>query len=79
MCAGEFADVWKVWYNGREVAAKVLRVPATGLEQARKVGCPGHVCINELIVARTAVLQGGCNMEGPSSSERAAIVGCHDD
>lgn len=39
-CRGEFADVWKGRHEGKEVAAKVLRVyERDNLEEIRKVGC----------------------------------------
>ena len=44
-------------------------------EQIAKVGRPILVVfINEPTMSRTAVLQGGHDMEGASSSERVAIV-----
>jgi len=37
----EFGDVWKGQHNGREVAAKVLRVYSTSdFEKTTKVGSP---------------------------------------
>jgi len=40
-CHGGFADVWKGQYNGREVAAKALRVYSTSdFGRIRKVGDP---------------------------------------
>ena len=72
-------NVRKGRYNGQEVAAKVLRVPTSGLEQTRKVGCPQLARIVELIMSHTAVLQGGCNMEEPSSSKHPAAIGHHND
>ena len=39
LCHGEFGDVWKGNYRGREVAAKVLRVYQTSdLKKVAKVG-----------------------------------------
>ena len=41
---GGFADVWKGWCRGQEVAAKVLKVYETSdFEQIRKVGGPQFV------------------------------------
>ena len=73
---GGHADVWKGKHNGLEVAAKVLRVYLTSnLEGIRKVGHPRLVvCIDELTMSCAGVLQGGCDVEIPSSSERAATV-----
>jgi len=74
-------DVWKGQHHGREVAAKVLRVySSSDFEQIRKVGYPRLVVfINELTEFLTEVLQEGCNMEDPSSSERVAAFGRNDD
>ena len=72
--------MWKCQYNGQEVAAKAMRVYQTSdFEKIRKVGCPQLVYIDELTTSRTEVLQGGHDMEGPSSSERVAAVRCDDD
>ena len=73
--------MWKVQYDGREVAAKVLKIQTSDSEQARKASFPQLVVyIDELIDSHTdtdtEVLQGGCDMEGPSSSERPAISRC---
>ena len=47
LCHGEFGDVWKGKYNGREVAAKVLRVYQTNdFKRVAKVGSWFVVCIN---------------------------------
>lgn len=76
LCNGGFADVWKGRRNGREVAVKVLRVYLTSdLERIRKVGFPRLACVNGLTVFREAILQGGYDVEKPSSSERVAAVG----
>ena len=78
--AGEVADVWKGRYNGQDVAAKVLRVQTSDLEQTREAGFPQLVpCISKLIMSIIAILQAGRDMEYPSSSECAAVVGCRDD
>jgi hypothetical protein len=38
-CRGEFADVWKGFHDGKEVAAKVLRVSLRDdLGKAKRVG-----------------------------------------
>ena len=50
------------------------------LEGIRKVRYSQLVFrINEPTVSRAEVLQGGCNMEGPSPPERVAAVGRDDD
>ena len=73
--------MWKVQYDGREVAAKVSKVPMSDSERARKASFPQLVVyINEFIDSHTdtdtEVLQGGRDMEGPSSSECPAIIRC---
>ena len=84
LCHGGFADVWKGRHQGRDVAAKVLRVYSKdGFGKARKVGCLRYsqfvMCTDELAMAWTEVLQGGRDMEDPSASERATVVRCDDD
>jgi hypothetical protein len=81
LCHGGFADVWKCEYKGQEVVAKVLRVyMRDDLRRIRGVGCPRPVpCIGGLTVSRTEVLQAGCDMELPSSSECVAAVGRDDE
>ena len=72
--------MWKCQHDGREVAAKALRVYQTSdFERIRRVGYPQLVYINELTVPRTEVLQGGCDVEGPLSSERVAVIRRDDD
>jgi hypothetical protein len=73
--------VWKCQCNGQEVAAKALRVYLRDdLQRIRRVGCPLFVvCIDDLTVSHTEVLQGGCGVELPSSSECVAAVGRDDD
>ena len=75
--SGKFADVWKGKYDGKGVAAKVLRVgAASDSERVRKVGCPRlALSINELIASHIEVLQASHSMEDASSSERTVIVG----
>ena len=74
--AGEFADVWKGQYNGHEVAIKVLKVPAGDLEKASYPWSVVYITEDEHCLAG---LRWDFNVEDPSSSERAAIVGCHGD
>ena len=71
------ADVWKGSHNGREVAAKVLRLQPTGdFKLIHRVGPQG---ILDLVCALTgchlvAVLQGGYDVEGSPPSKCAAAV-----
>ena len=76
---GEVADVWKGQCGGQEVAAKVLRVPMSDRERIKEVIVPNLHSTNKLIASYIAVLQAGCNMEGPQPPERAAVVGYRDD
>ena len=76
--------MWKGRHQGRDVAAKVLRVYSKdGFGKAKKVGCLRYsqfvMCTNELAMAWTEVLQGGRDMEDPSSSECATAVRRDDD
>ena len=84
LCHGGFADVWKGRHQGRDVAAKVLRVYSKdGFGKAKRVGCLRYskfvTRTDEPAMAWTEVLQGGRDMEDPSSSERATAVGRDDD
>ena len=77
---GGFADVWKCPYDGKEVAVKVLKVYQTSnFEQIRRVGCSRPVCINGLTISRIEILQGGYDVERPSSSKRVATAWSDDD
>ena len=78
---GSYADLWKGRYYGRDVAAKTLRVhKASNLDRTKKAGYPQLVaCINELTISYIGTLQGNRHVEIPSSSERAATVGCDSD
>ena len=71
---GAFADIWKGRYRGRDVAAKALRVYSKGhVGQIRRVSYWCSRCvvyISELTVSRVEILQGGCDVECPSSPER---------
>ena len=71
-----YADIWRGEYCGRDVAVKTLRVHRTkDSDQIARVGCPRlTVCIDELIMSGKGVLQGGCDMEVPLSSECVATV-----
>ena len=45
----------------------------------QKWAAPNLLCLSELTLSCTEVLQGGCDLEIPSSSKRVAIVGRDDD
>ena len=82
MHRGRFADAWKGQYRGRDVAAKALRLRSkSDLGRIRKVCRYSRlvVCINELTMSRAEVLQGGCDVERPSSSERTTTTRRNDD
>ena len=72
---GGFADVWKGSHEGKDVAAKVLRLYTTSdFERARNVGnTQPFVLVKKLITLYAAVLQGGRDMEHTPPSERVAI------
>jgi hypothetical protein len=80
LCHGGFADVWKGQYDGREVAVKVLKVYRTSnFEKIRKVD-PLRLSRAPANLPRFPdVLQGGRNMEDPSSSKCVTTVGGDDD
>ena len=72
---GGSADVWKGIYCGRDVAVKIIR--AYSDSDLRKIIGVGYVLctlshIDALTGACVEVLQGGRDMENPSTSERAA-------
>ena len=77
---GGYADVWKGSHEGKDVAAKVLRVySSSDFDKIRKVCSARLLALTEkLIVPYAVVLQGGRDMERTPSSERAA-VGRRDD
>ena len=79
-CSGEFSDVWKGSYDGREVAAKVLRVYVTSDLKAIKkvVYLVLLVFVDELTASCSEVLQGGLGLEEPSSSECVAVARRYD-
>jgi len=77
---GGFADVWKGEYHGQDIAAKALRVYETSdFERIRKVGDPGLSCYQRIDGSHAEVLQGGCDMEGASSSKCATADGRDND
>ena len=72
--------MWKGQYDGREVAAKALRISLSStLDQIRRVSCPEIVTFaNRLTAPGVAVLQGSNDMEHPPSSKRI-VTGRRDD
>ena len=77
---GGLADVWKGQYQGREVAAKAVRIYLTSdLERIRKVGCPQPAMSKELTGSHIEILPGSRCMGDPPSSKRTAAVRCHYD
>ena len=84
LCHGGFADVWKGRHQGRDIAAKVLKVYIKhDLTMITRVGCRRYSRLDmrtdELTMPRTDVLQGGCGMEHPSPSQRATTARRDDD
>lgn len=69
-------------YQGRRVAAKVLRVYLTSdFGKIRRVGrlyITLAVSVGQLTAIDTEILQGSNPVEGPQSSERITIVGSDD-
>lgn len=56
-CSGGFADLWKGNHDGREVAAKALRVYRTSdLDGMKKVDRPRIGFVNALTVPYAAIL-----------------------
>jgi len=70
---GGSADVWKGIYCGRDVAVKVIRTYSDS-DPRRIIGVGYMLCILSRVDALTRacieVLQGGRDMENPSTSER---------
>ena len=84
LCHGGFADVWKGQHQGRDVAAKVLRVYSKdGSEMVRRVGCQWCsqlvMWTNDLTIPRVEVLQGSCDVESPPPSKHTTTTRCNDD
>ena len=70
---GGFADVWKGEYGGREVAVKVLRTYSNSdFQKITGVGrrLRSLPYANPLTDHRAEVLQGSCDVEISSASER---------
>lgn len=78
---GELADVWKGQYQGQEVAARVFSIwRGSDAEEIKKVSCrwrsrPAIQTTDHVL----EILQGNCNVEGPSPSECVATVGRDND
>ena len=71
--------MWKGNYNGRAVAAKVLRVYVTSdLKTIKKVYFMLLVLVDELTASCSEVLQGGLGVEESSSSERVTVARRYD-
>ena len=75
---GGYADVWIGDYQGRQVAAKVLRVYSTSdFDEITRVG---RLCgvlnntVGKLTVIHVEVLQGSHDVENPSPSERVTTT-----
>ena len=75
-----FAEVWKGNHEGKDVAAKVLRLYAgSDFEKIKKVGTTQpFVLAKRLIMYYAAILQGGPNVEHTSPSKFAAVGGRDD-
>ena len=68
--------MWKGQHQGREVAAKVLKVyKKNDLEQVRRVGPSGAPDMLYATNYISEVLQGGCRMEDLLSSKRTTADG----
>ena len=79
LCRGGLADVWKGQHHGRDVAAKVLKLrPGGDPGRIKRVGCRWRsrlvMCIIDSRRCLTEILQGGCWVEGPTSSKRTTVV-----
>ena len=76
---GGFADVLKRECRGREVAVKALRPHGLSLEAMTNVSHCWSYCvlgrIDELTILFAEVLQGGHNLEIPSTSKCVATPG----
>ena len=76
LCHGGFADVWKGVSRDLEVAVKVLKSYQCNQEQIRKASSRKPplpaACIDRLTTTSIGVLQGSCDVERTSSSERVA-------
>ena len=77
---GGCADVWECRHQGSYVAVKVLRVSSTS-NLGKVAGVSPHHLFVDVYVPTDVffgleVLQGGCELEGSSPSERATLVGC---
>ena len=71
--------MWKGNYNGRAVAAKVLRVYVTSdLKTIKRVYFMLLVLVDGLTASCSEVLQGGLGVEESSSSERVTVARRYD-
>jgi len=81
-CGGGSADVWKGIYCGRGVAVKVIRTYSNS-DLRKIIGVSYVLCtlshVDVLTEACVEVLQGGRDMENPSTSERATADRSDDD
>ena len=74
---GGYADVWKGECSGREVAVKVIRLYSTDvLRKVINVGGWWHFVSppSRLIMLCVEVLQGGCDVEIPSTPKHPTTV-----
>lgn len=70
------AEVWKGRHNGQDVAVEVLKMNLRdNLDKAKRVSSPRFFApTDEFTAPRTDVLQGGRDVEVPSTPERVASV-----
>ena len=70
-------NVWKGEHFGQDVVVKVIRIPLhvslqKDLQKIIGVCCTIFLHVSALTEFRIEVLQGGCNVEIPLASKRAA-------
>ena len=79
---GGFADVWKGEHSGQDVAVKVLRTYSNS-DLQKIIGVGRRLCLSPcgsvLTEPYIEVLQGGCELEIPSTSKCPASDGSDDD
>ena len=74
---GGYADVWKGEYRGSPVVVKALRVSSTSdFDKIMSVRPMVQTKIDLITADCVEVLQRGCHLENPPSSECPALVGC---
>ena len=76
--------MWKGEHHGQDVAVKVIRIPShvslqKDLQKIIGVCCTIFLHVGALTEFRIELLQGGCNVEIPSASKRAATDRSDDD